>query len=80
MEKQEKNFNNYVARVFSDRLKELGLTKYKFQKDNKDITSMPTLMNVLNGKETKTKTLVDYCDRLGLEIIIRPKKDEDSRK
>lgn len=70
METKDKDFNEYAGRVFKERMKQLGLTKYRFHKDNKDITSMPTLMNVLAGKETRTKTLVDYCERLGLKMEI----------
>lgn len=79
METKDKDFYEYAGRIFKERMKQLGLTKYRFHKDNKDITSMPTLMNILSGKESKTKTLVEYCERLGLKMQIvqkeRPKED-----
>ena len=79
--KEKHDIQKYVADVIKTRLAELGMTQYRFVKDNPDVVNALTLHNMLNCKYAPYLiTVSEYCDRLGLEIIIRPKQDEDTGK
>lgn len=81
IKKENHDILKYVADVIKNRLAELGMTKYRFVKDNPDVVNTLTLHNMLNCKYAPYLTTVaEYCDRLGLEIIIRPKQDENTSK
>lgn len=81
IKKENHDILKYVADVIKKRLGELGITKYRFCKDNSDVVNALTLHNMLNCKYSPYFTTVaEYCDRLGLEIIIRPKQNEDKSK
>ena len=68
-------FLRYISDTFRQRLGELGITRYRFVNDNLDITSYPAVYKLWNGKVgTTTTTLYDIMDRLGMEIVIRPKQ------
>lgn len=70
------NFPEYVANVFKDRLQELGLSQYKFI-GSAEHTNQPTLTRMLKARgSTNIKTLAHYAEKLGLEIIIRPKQSK----
>lgn len=69
-------FLQYISDVVKTRLNQLGMTRYRFVKDNPDIATHPILDNIIHGsKAVNSKTLYDYMDRLGLEIIIQPKEE-----
>ena len=79
MAQVKKRFNNgfaeYAGKKIRERMEELGMTQYRFCTDNNDIATFQTLRNIRRGEGgTNISTLAEYCDRLGLEIIIRPKE------
>lgn len=65
----------YISDTLKDRMEELGFSQYRLLQDNPSTTNEVTLRNILRGSwSTNIHTLAHYCDLLGLEIIIRPKK------
>lgn len=69
-------FNKYVAKVFTDRLKELGVSRYRVQTAHMDTVTRETFARVCRGNGgCNINTLAHYCDILGLEIIIKNKED-----
>lgn len=81
MKKFQNDFPKYVAQVFKERLKELGLSQYRFINDNVEFANRPTLTRILRGDGgSNIATVAHYADMLGLEIIIRPKQKEDENK
>lgn len=69
------DFPKYVAEIFTERLKELGKSKYRFVREN-PIVNQPTLDRLLRGEgSTNIKTMAYYAEVLGLEVIIRKKRD-----
>lgn len=69
----------YAAEVFTERLRELGVTLCKFAEDNEGKISYPTLSRIVNGSGgTSANSLGVVADMLGLEIIIRPKQTEEN--
>lgn len=72
-------FNEYVATVFKDRMKELGISGNRFVEENADFSTRPTLRRILSGKRggSNINTIAHYADLLGLELIIRPKQNND---
>lgn len=81
MDKLRKNFPKYVSDVFKERFKELGLSQYRFIKDNEGIVSRQTLTRIMRGNNgISATTLALYADLLGLDIIFEPQtkqNDED---
>lgn len=76
-------FLQYIADTLKNRLEELGMTRYRFVVDNPDIISHPGLSKLYHAKQgTSVMMLHDVLDRLGMEIVIRPKEygNEDSSK
>lgn len=77
MKKFKNDFSKYVAEKFNERLKELGMSRYRFINSNPDYTNHPTLTRMLQGKGgTYAETVAHYADLLGLEIIIRKKEEK----
>ena len=80
MEKREYNkikndFPMYMGKVFTERMKELGMTRYRFLKDFPSSVSRYTLDRTLVGSHsTNVTTMAEIAERLGLEIVIRPKE------
>lgn len=71
-------FLQYIADTIKDRLEELGITRYRFVADNSDIISYPGLSKLYHAKQgTTIMVLNDVLDRLGMEIVIRPKQYEN---
>lgn len=69
--------SEYVAKVFNDRLKELGMSRYRFLKIHDGDINAPTLRRVFRGDgSTSLSTISHYCDLLGLEIKIIKKESE----
>lgn len=78
--KEVHDIQKYISDVFRERLAELDMSQYRFCKENPDIKIL-TLHNILNCKYSPyVTTLAEYCDKLGMEIIIRPKKNENKGK
>lgn len=76
MEDPKKQFSEYIAKCFKERLKELGLTPYRFERKNADLATHQTWMRIMKGDcGMNSNTLASICDRLGLEIIIRKKEE-----
>ena len=71
---KNKYFQKYVADSVLKRLEELGMSQYKFLKENPETTTEMTLRRIVRGDCANVATIVHYCDLLGLEIIIQPKK------
>lgn len=72
------DFPEHVAKVFQERLKELGMSRYRFIRSF-PVTNQGTLERILTGVgSTNIQTLAYYADCLGLEVIIR--KKEENRK
>lgn len=77
MKKFENGFAKYIAEKFKERLKELGMTQYKFVNSQPDYTNHPTLRRILKGEGgSNIETIAHYADLLGLELIIRKKQDK----
>lgn len=75
--KHDNDFPHYVAAVFKDRLKKLGISQYKFLNTYADLAGRPTLTRIMHAHGgTNIKTLAHYADLLGLEIVIRPKTEK----
>lgn len=68
--------NSYVADVFRNRLKVLGISMYKFLNTAAaEYANKPTLARILRGVgNTQFDTVVRYAEWLGLEVVIRPKE------
>lgn len=72
----KKDISGYVADVFAKRLEELGLTRYRFLRNNPEV-NQPTLARLLYGRGgTSINTVAYYADLLGMEIRIVPKEEE----
>lgn len=81
MAKFKNDFADYVAQTFNKRLKELGLSKFRFINENNEFSNRPTLTRILRGDGgSNITTVAHYAEMLGLEIIIRPKQTEDENK
>ena len=79
--KSNTGFERYVADVFCDRFAELGITQTKFLEDGGNKITHPTLCRVLNGHGgANINTIHTIADMLGLEIIIRPKQQDNEDK
>ena len=77
MKKFKNDFPKYVAEKFNERLKELGMSRYKFINTYADYTNHPTLTRMLRGiGGTNIETIAHYAELLGLEIIIRKKEEQ----
>lgn len=75
-----RNFKNdapqKIAEIFKERLKELGISQYRFINDYAETVNRPTLTRVLRGYGSSSiSTIAHYADLLGLEIKL-VKKDE----
>lgn len=69
------DFSKYVGKAVSKRFAELGLSQYRFVQCFRGVTH-PTLRRILRGTPgSNINSVASVCDALGLEIIIRPKKD-----
>lgn len=67
-------FIKYVSDVIKTRLDQLGITRYRFVMDNPDIATHPVLGHLIHGdRAVNSKTLYDYLDRLGLEMVFLSK-------
>lgn len=76
--KRNTGFEKYVADVFCERIYELDITQTQLLEDTGNKVSAPSLSRVLNGHGgTNINTIATIADMLGLEIIIRPKQEED---
>lgn len=68
------DFPKYAAEVFRERLKELGMTKYRFVR-NFPVGNQGTLQRILDGVGgTNVQTMAYYLDCVGLELTIQKKK------
>lgn len=77
----ENDFPEYVAKVFKERLNELGISQYRFINEYAELTNRPTLTRILRGSGSSSiMTIAHYADLLGLEIIIRPKRQDNEDK
>lgn len=77
--KFKNHFPDYVAKVFNERIRELGMSKYFFLNKYADLANRPTLTRILRGNGgTNIATIAHYAELLGLEIVIRPKKKKDN--
>ena len=75
------DFPKYVASVFKARLKELGLSQYRFVNERTEYANRPTLTRILRGDGSSSiSTIAHYADMLGMEIIIRPKEQDNEDK
>lgn len=78
MRKFENDFPKYVSRVFKERLKQKGMSQYRFINEHAEAANRGTLRNILRGSyATNITTLAHYADLLGLDIIIRPKEQDN---
>lgn len=81
MRRFQNDFPKYVAQAFKERLKEIGMSQYKFINEHTESANRPTLTRILRGDGgSNIATVAHYADMLGLEIIIRPKQKEDENK
>lgn len=75
------DFPEYVSKVFKARLKELGLSQNRCVEEIADFSTRPTLRRIIRGHgSTNINTLAYFCEKLGLEIIIRPKEQDNEDK
>lgn len=76
--KQNKGFEQYVAEVFCNRFNEMDVTQTKLIEDTGRKVTPATLSRVLKGNGgANINNVATIADMLGLEIIIRPKREED---
>lgn len=72
------DFPQYAAEIFRERLKELGMSRYRFIREF-PVSNQGTLERILNGMGgTNVQTMAHYCECIGLELIIQKKKDNES--
>ena len=70
------DFPKYAADVFRERLKELGMTKYRFVREF-PVGNQGTLQRILDGVgSTNGQTMAYYLDCVGLELTIQKKKEK----
>ena len=70
------DFPKYAADVFRERLKELGMTKYRFVREF-PVGNQGTLQRILDGVgSTNVQTMAYYLDCVGLELTIQKKKEK----
>lgn len=70
------DFPKYAADVFRERLKELGMSKYRFVREF-PVGNQGTLQRILDGVgSTNVQTMVYYLDCVGLELTIQKKKEK----
>lgn len=68
------DFPKYAAKIFSERLKELGMTKYRFVREF-PVGNQGTLQRILDGVgSTNVQTMAYYLDCVGLELTIQKKE------
>lgn len=68
-------FGEHAAQMLKGRIKALGMTPNKFMTNNPDIISYPTFWRLLNGMgTTSTGNMAVLADRLGLKLVLIPKK------
>lgn len=78
MKKFKNDFPDYVAKVFKERLKEMGLSQNRFVNTHVEFANRPTLTRILRGDGgSNIATVAHYADMLGLEIIIRKKQTDN---
>lgn len=80
--KRKVNANQFIAEAFKNRMKDLGISQYKFVHSRKTDANRPTLVRLLRGEgSTQFDTVASYADWLGLEIVFQPKEScEDTLK
>lgn len=68
---------HYVAQTFKARMKELGMSQYRFCKENPNVVKRMTLTRILREDKggCSFSTFVAYADLLGLEIKLVPKDE-----
>lgn len=78
MSKFKNDATKMVADMFNARLKELGMSRYKFLNLHAEYTTRATLTRILRGEGSSSfATIAHYADKLGLEIKIVKKTDSD---
>jgi hypothetical protein len=76
--KSDTKIQKYAAKVLRARIKELGLNNYRLVKENNRLINLTTTTNIMSGKHAVSiQVLGRYLDILGLEMIIRPKQDNN---
>lgn len=76
--KQYKGFEQYVADVFGEVFNEMNISQTQLIEKTGGKITQSTLSRVLNGHGgTNINNVAAVADMLGLEIIIRPKQEED---
>lgn len=72
------DISEYVSNIFKEEIKKRGVSITRFVAENFDYSVRGTLYNIITGKHsTNINTLAFFCDKLGLEIIIRPKEQNN---
>lgn len=70
------DFPKYVSKVFRERIEELGMSRYRFIREF-PLANQGTLQRILYGDgSTNIQTLAHYLDCVGLEMVIRKKKEK----
>ena len=71
------DFWDKLTVTFTERLKELGITKYALCRDNN--FSRNTCDRIVRGlSPVNVNTLIEYLDAVGLELTIKKKDDENN--
>lgn len=78
--KIKNDFSKKAGKILRDRLKELGLTRYRLFLNNPTTVIPGTLDRALDGKNMNLATLAHLCDLLDLEIVIKPKENGTDNK
>lgn len=79
--RKKMRFNEYVAKVFCDRVFELGMSATDVARNSNSTITQATMSRILNGVgNTSINSLAIVADLLDMEIIIRPKQKDDENK
>lgn len=75
--KPSKDYSKYIADSFAQRLNDLGMTRYRFLRNNPG-ANQATLDRMLYGRGgTSFNTVAYYADMLGLELVFKVKGQND---
>lgn len=75
--KPSKDYSKYIADSFAQRLNDLGITRYRFLRNNPG-ANQATLDRMLYGRGgTSFNTVAYYADMLGLELVFKLKEQND---
>lgn len=83
METNKEVFRQYLSDSFTNRLNELGITRYRLVKDANLFTNAAVVQRLFSGKGGMNFTTVKFfADLLGMDIVFVPKlsKEETLKK